>query len=61
MPWWAPASSRYLPDEKDGVASESRPPMRLRELEIPEKVVVNSKLNILLGDKGLADRVVNVL
>src|SRR5438876_7875626 len=35
--------------------------MRLRELEVLEKVAANSKLNILLGDKGLADRVVNLL
>ncbi len=35
--------------------------MRLRELEVLEKVAANSKLNILLGDKGLTDRVLNVL
>ena len=40
--------------------------MRLRELEVLEKVAANSKLNILLGDRvlgdrGLTDRVVNVL
>ena len=35
--------------------------MRLRELEVLEKVAANSKLNILLGDKGLTDRVMNVL
>jgi CRISPR/Cas system-associated protein endoribonuclease Cas2 len=35
--------------------------MRLRELEILEKVAANSKLNILLGEKRLVDRVVNVL
>ncbi|MEN6449379.1 MAG: slipin family protein [Thermoguttaceae bacterium] len=35
--------------------------MRLRELEVLEKVAVNSKLNVLLGEKGLADRVVNLL
>jgi SPFH domain / Band 7 family len=35
--------------------------MRLRELEILEKVATNSKLNILLGEKGLTDRVLNVL
>ncbi|MBL9123626.1 MAG: slipin family protein [Planctomycetaceae bacterium] len=35
--------------------------MRLRELEILEKISANSKLNILLGEKGLADRVVNLL
>jgi len=35
--------------------------MRLRELEVLEKVAANSKLNILLGDKGLTERVMNVL
>ena len=35
--------------------------MRLRELDILEKVVSNSKMNLVLGEKGLADRVVNLL
>jgi len=35
--------------------------MRLRELEILEKVAASSKLNLVLGEKGLADRVVNLL
>lgn len=35
--------------------------MRLRELEVLEKVATSSKLNVVLGDKGLADRVVNLL
>ena len=35
--------------------------MRLRELEVLGKVAANSKLNILLGDKGLTDRVINML
>jgi regulator of protease activity HflC (stomatin/prohibitin superfamily) len=35
--------------------------MRLRELEVLEKVAANGKLNIVLGDKGLADTVVNIL
>lgn len=35
--------------------------MRLRELEILEKVAASSKLNVVLGEKGLADRVVNLL
>ena len=35
--------------------------MRLRELDILEKVVSNSKRNVVLGEKGLADRVVNLL
>ncbi len=35
--------------------------MRLRELEILEKVACNGKLNVVLGEQGLADRVVNLL
>lgn len=35
--------------------------MRLRELEVLEKVAANSKLNVMLGEKGLAERVVNLL
>jgi regulator of protease activity HflC (stomatin/prohibitin superfamily) len=35
--------------------------MRLRELEALEKVAATSKLNVVLGDKGLTERVVNVL
>lgn len=35
--------------------------MRLRELEILEKLTSNSKLSVVLGEKGLADRVVNLL
>lgn len=35
--------------------------MRLRELEVLEKVAASAKLNVVLGDKGLADRVVNLL
>jgi regulator of protease activity HflC (stomatin/prohibitin superfamily) len=35
--------------------------MRLRELEVLEKVAANSKLNIVLGEKGLTDRVMNML
>lgn len=35
--------------------------MRLRELEILEKIGLAGKLNIVLGEKGLADRVVNLL
>jgi hypothetical protein len=35
--------------------------MRLRELEALEKIAATAKLNIVLGDKGLTDRVVNVL
>lgn len=35
--------------------------MRLRELEVLEKIATNGKLSIVLGEKGLADRVVNLL
>jgi regulator of protease activity HflC (stomatin/prohibitin superfamily) len=35
--------------------------MRLRELEILEKIALSGKLNVVLGEKGLADRVVNLL
>jgi regulator of protease activity HflC (stomatin/prohibitin superfamily) len=35
--------------------------MRLRELEVLERVASNSKLNLVLGDKGLADRITNLL
>jgi regulator of protease activity HflC (stomatin/prohibitin superfamily) len=35
--------------------------MRLRELEVLEKVATSAKLNVVLGDKGLTDRVVNLL
>ena len=35
--------------------------MRLRELEVLEKVAAGGKLNIVLGEKGLAERIVNLL
>ena len=35
--------------------------MRLRELEVLEKIAAGNKLNVVLGEKGLADRVVNLL
>jgi regulator of protease activity HflC (stomatin/prohibitin superfamily) len=35
--------------------------MRLRELEVLEKVASASKLSVVLGEKGLADRVINLL
>jgi regulator of protease activity HflC (stomatin/prohibitin superfamily) len=35
--------------------------MRLRELEVLEKIAAAGKLNIILGEKGLADKVVNLL
>jgi hypothetical protein len=35
--------------------------MRLRELEVLEKTASAGKLNVVLGEKGLTDRVVNLL
>ncbi len=35
--------------------------MRLRELEVLERVAGEGKLNVVLGEKGLTDRVVNLL
>ena len=35
--------------------------MRLRELEVLEKIASAGKLNVVLGEKGLAERVVNLL
>lgn len=35
--------------------------MRLRELEVLEKIASSGKMNIVLGEKGLADRVMNLL
>jgi len=35
--------------------------MRLRELEVLEKVASNAKLNVVLGEKGLTERIVNLL
>lgn len=35
--------------------------MRLRELEVLEKIAASGKLNVVLGENGLADRVVNLL
>ena len=35
--------------------------MRLRELEVLEKVATGGDLKVVLGEKGLADRVVNLL
>ena len=35
--------------------------MRLRELEVLEKIATASDLKVVLGEKGLADRVVNLL
>lgn len=41
--------------------AESPTLMRLRELEVLEKIASAGKLNIVLGEKGLADKVVNLL
>ena len=35
--------------------------MRLRELEVLEKVAATGKLNIVVGEKGLADKVINLI
>ncbi|MCP4347943.1 MAG: slipin family protein [Desulfobacterales bacterium] len=35
--------------------------MRLRELDVLEKIAEKSELNVVLGEKGLADRIVNML
>ena len=35
--------------------------MRLQELEVLEKVAATGKLNVVLGEKGLVDRIVNLL
>jgi hypothetical protein len=35
--------------------------MRLRELEVLERVATSGKLIVVLGEKGLAERVVNLL
>jgi regulator of protease activity HflC (stomatin/prohibitin superfamily) len=41
--------------------AESPTLMRLKELEVLEKVAASGKLNVVLGEKGLADKVVNLL
>lgn len=35
--------------------------MRLRELDVLEKIADKAKLNVVLGEKGLADRIINLL
>jgi regulator of protease activity HflC (stomatin/prohibitin superfamily) len=35
--------------------------MRLRELEVIEKIAVNGKLTVMVGDKGLSGQVLNLL
>ncbi|MFO0807909.1 MAG: slipin family protein [Gemmataceae bacterium] len=41
--------------------AESPVLQRLRELEVVEKIAAAGKLNVVLGEKGLADRVLNML
>ena len=48
------ANTARLPDNNPAL-------MRLREPDVLEKVAGNSKLNVVLGEKGLADRIVNLL
>ena len=35
--------------------------LRLRELEAVEKIAVAGKLNVVMGDKSLADKIVNLI
>lgn len=35
--------------------------MRIRELEVLEKIAATSKMSVVLGERGLADRVINLL
>jgi hypothetical protein len=35
--------------------------MRLRELDLLEKIAGTAKLSVVLGEKGLADRMINLL
>jgi hypothetical protein len=41
--------------------AESPTLMRLKELEVLEKVATSGELKVVLGEKGLADKVVNLL
>jgi hypothetical protein len=43
------------------VLAENPTLMRLRELEVLEKIAAGGKLQIVAGEKGLAERVVNLL
>ena len=43
------------------VLEGSLTPMRLRELEVLEKVATSGRLNVVTGQKGVAERVVNLL
>jgi hypothetical protein len=41
---------------------ESNPTlMRLRELEVLEKITSNTRMKVVLGEKGLAERVVKLI
>ena len=35
--------------------------MRMRELEVLERIAATGNMNVVLGEKGLADRVTNLL
>jgi hypothetical protein len=35
--------------------------LRLRELEAVEKIAAAGKLNVILGEKGLAEKIVNLI
>jgi hypothetical protein len=35
--------------------------MRLREVEVLERMAASDKLSVVLGEKGLADRVVDLV
>ena len=55
-------NGRHAQPGQHGQAAADNPTlMRLRELEVLEKVASASKLNVVLGEKGLAERVVNLL
>jgi regulator of protease activity HflC (stomatin/prohibitin superfamily) len=41
--------------------AESPTLMRLRELEVLERVAAAGKLNIVVGEKGLTDKVINLI
>jgi len=41
--------------------AENPMPMRLREVEFLEKIAAGGELKVVLGERGLAERVLNVL
>jgi len=49
------------PGQHGQAAGRQPDAQRLRELEVLEKVAAGGKLNVVLGEKGLAERVVNLL